>query len=160
MLVPVAPEQSGTGAPSVEVDHHFHHGDVDQRDQHTDSQGQGALNSAGLGKSGKSNTRSPVLGIIYFVWVTYGGVIAVEATVEGLNVTKLEDGGGDPEYEEGETVGEDGSHCHHHHIRTDSLPHSALLSLSLSQDKKSAMQDTKGQHQIKMNIQKYSPNLI
>lgn len=71
--------------------------------------------------------------------MTYGGVIAVEATVEGLNVTKLEDGGGDPEYEEGETVGEDGSHCHHHHIRTDSLPHSALLSLSLSQDKKSAM---------------------
>ena len=158
MLVPAAPEQSGTGAPSVEVDHHFHHGDVDQRDQHTDSQGQGALNSAGLGQSGKSNTRS--LGIIYFVWVTYGGVIAVEATVEGLNVTKLEDGGGDPEYEEGETVGEDGSHCHHHHIRTGSVPHPALLSLSLSQDKKSAMQDTKGQHQIKMNIQKYSPNLI
>ena len=125
MLVPAAPEQSGTGAPSVEVDHHFHHGDVDQRDQHTDSQGQGALNGAGLHIGGGtvwsiSTENCPQI-YIYFVWVTNGGVIAVEATLERLDVAKLEDSCRDTEYEECEEVGEDGSDWDHDHIRTVSL---------------------------------------
>ena len=49
--------------------------------------------------------------------------------MEGLNVTKLEDGGGDTEYEEGDTVREDGSHSDHDHSRTASVLHSVLLSL-------------------------------
>ena len=71
--------------------------------------------------------------------MTYGGIIAVEATLEGLNVTKLEDGGCDAEYEEGEEVRQDGSHCDHDQLRTVSVFHSVLLSLLNSQDKKSAM---------------------
>ena len=70
-----------------------------------------------------------VLNIIYFVWVTYWWVVAVEATVEGLNVTKLEDGGGDAEYEEGDTVREDGSQDDHDDLRTVSVLDSVLLSL-------------------------------
>ena len=49
--------------------------------------------------------------------------------MEGLNVTKLEEGGGDAEYEEGEEVREDGSHRDHDHLRTVSVFHSVLLSL-------------------------------
>ena len=44
-------EQSESGGPGVEVDHHLHQADVDQGDQHADSQGQGALDSAGLGRT-------------------------------------------------------------------------------------------------------------
>ena len=55
LLVPVVAEQSESGGPGVEVDHHLHQADVDQGHQHAHSQGQGALNSARL-KDGNINS--------------------------------------------------------------------------------------------------------
>ena len=71
---------------------------------------------------------------IYFIRVPDGGVIAVEATVERLDSAKLEDGGGDTEYEECEEVGKNGSDWDHDHIRTVSHSVSAcsVVSVTLS----------------------------
>ena len=51
LLVPVVAEQPESGGPGVEIDHHLHQADVDQWHQHAHSQGQGALDSAGLGQT-------------------------------------------------------------------------------------------------------------
>ena len=50
VLVPVVAEQPESGGPGVEIDHDLHQADVDQGHQHAHSQGQGALDSAGLGR--------------------------------------------------------------------------------------------------------------